>query len=316
MSSAAAVNSPAAELGGEVGRRRLHDLHADPEVRPRLGDGGRDGRQARVRGGRHREQLQRVRGLAALGRPLPSFFFQPASVSSLVAALASNATGAAALASNAHDPGGTSASARSRSPPSAPSTIACRSMAPRSALRTRASRSSGWLARRLSRTVASVVVGYLTLVARDPRPGRPQMAGGRPATPSTAPELNASAAAASSSKKSSSICSRYGAASAGVGVGVRASRPTALAPNGTSPPGAPSGRRGVRSAWVSSSSVERVRPGADRRLGERARREVRQRARPTGDAREAAAASSRARKPAMGVATVELDRLAGRARSR
>ena len=280
MSSAAAVNSPPRSLVGEVGRRRLDDLHADPEVRPRLGDGGRDGREARVRGGRHGEQLRSCTGPC---RPSPSTC-RPSSSSrppssSLVAALASNATGAAALASNAHDPGGTSASARRPSPPSAPSTIACRSMAPRSALRTRASRSSGWLARRLSRTVASVVVGYLTLVtagsdaraagdgrgeARDAVDGaRAERLGGRGVVLEEV-ELDALEV-----RHGELWCpSRRGGALSESTDGRGPQRDVATRARHQGD------RREERVGVV--ELAERIRPGADRRLGERALGEVRE----------------------------------------
>ena len=101
---------------------------------------------------------------------------------------------------------------------------------------------------------------------------------GRPATPSTAPELNASAAAASSSKKSSSMRSRYGSGElwcpsrSGRAQGVHRWRgpqrdvAAAALHQGD--------RREQRVGVV--ELAERIRPGADRRLGERALREVRE----------------------------------------
>ena len=220
-----------------------------------------------------REQLHRVRGLAALRRPLAVLLLPAGLREQLGRRLGvERDRRRRPWRRTPTTPGGTSASARRPVARRAPRrTIACRSIAPSSALRTRTSRSSGWLGAQVEQDGRERRRRVLDAGHRGiRRPAAPEIGRGeaRDAVDlARAERLGGRGVVLGRSRARCARGTARRAGAAGLGIGVRERvhrrrRP----PSGTSPPRRAIRATGVRSAWVSSSSVSAIRPGADRRL--------------------------------------------------
>ena len=297
-------------------RRRSTPIRASVQASRR----GRDRREPRVRGSPARSSSCSAYGALPPGAVhRRHFFVQPASVERLGRRLGGRTRrGAAALASNAHEAGGTSASARGAvAAQRAGDERLSRSIAPRSALRTRASRSSGWLGAQVEQDRRERRRRVRDARRRGSRPGRADAGGqardARRRRPARTPRRRGGVR-----EEVELDAPRYGAGPGRAACGVGRHERVAgrrRAPAGRRRHGAPSGA-GRREDGVGVVELgERVRPGADRRLG-RSRSSARS-ASGTSESRCAGSSGwvAAARKPAMGVAELELDGLARRSPS-